>query len=95
MSEGEDLRKLPLHLSKNNLARLLARRIDGIFVSDFEQGEIGPDLFRHAFLMGLEGVSSKHRDRPYRAGRSPHWVKVKNRQRPAMSQVMNFISSDG
>jgi ATP-dependent DNA ligase len=43
--DGEDLRALPLHLRKNNLARLLARRPDGIFVSDFEQGEIGPDLF--------------------------------------------------
>ncbi|WP_172628257.1 hypothetical protein [Bradyrhizobium ivorense] len=24
-------------------ASLLARRVDGIFLSDFEQGEIGPD----------------------------------------------------
>jgi bifunctional non-homologous end joining protein LigD len=28
--DGDDLRKLPLHLRKNNLARLLARRADGI-----------------------------------------------------------------
>ena len=69
--DGNDLRKLPLHLRKTNLARLLARRPEGIFVSDFEQGEIGPDLFRHACLMGLEGMVSKRRDRPYRAGRSP------------------------
>jgi hypothetical protein len=27
-------------------ARGLARRVDGIFLSDFEQREIGPDLFR-------------------------------------------------
>jgi bifunctional non-homologous end joining protein LigD len=27
---GDDLRKLPLHLRKNNLSRLLARRVDGI-----------------------------------------------------------------
>ena len=40
------------------------------------QGEIGPDLFRHAYLMGLEGLVSKHRERPYRAGRSPQWIKV-------------------
>jgi hypothetical protein len=40
-------------MRKINLARLLARRVDGIFLSDFEQGEIGPDLFRHACLMGL------------------------------------------
>jgi hypothetical protein len=44
--DGDDLRKLPLQLRKTNLARLLARRPEGIFVSDFEQGEIGPDLFR-------------------------------------------------
>ena len=43
---GEDLRKLPLGLRKANLARLLARRPEGIYVSDFERGEIGPDLFR-------------------------------------------------
>jgi len=37
--DGEDLRKLPLHLRKNNLARLLARRADGIHLAPFEQGE--------------------------------------------------------
>jgi bifunctional non-homologous end joining protein LigD len=30
--DGEDLRQLPLSLRKTNLARLLARRPDGIFV---------------------------------------------------------------
>ena len=80
VSDGEDLRRLLLSMRKTSLARLLARRVDGIFLSDFEQGEIGPDLFRHACLMGLEGLVSKHRDRPCRAGRSPYWVKVKNRQ---------------
>ena len=88
VSDGEDLRKLPLTMRKSNLSRLLARRVDGIFLSDFEQGEIGPDLFRHACLLGLEGMVSKHRDRPYRAGRSPHWVKVKNRPHPAFSRVL-------
>jgi ATP-dependent DNA ligase len=57
--DGDDLRKLPLHLRKNNLARLLARRPDGIFISTFEQGEIGPDLFRKACEFGLEGLVSK------------------------------------
>jgi hypothetical protein len=46
--DGEDLRTLPLSMRKTNLARLLARRPDGIFVAPFEQGEIGPDLFRAA-----------------------------------------------
>ena len=51
-------------MRKTNLARLLVRRPDGIFVAPFEQGEIGPDLFRAACAMGLEGLVSKHRDRP-------------------------------
>jgi ATP-dependent DNA ligase len=56
-------------MRKTNLARLLARRVDGIHLAPFEQGEIGPDLFRHACLMGLEGLVSKHRDIAYRGGR--------------------------
>ena len=31
VSDGEDLRKLPLTMRKTNLSRLLARRVDGIF----------------------------------------------------------------
>ena len=69
---GDDLRKLPLSMRKANLASLLVRRPDGIFVSDFEQVEIGPDLFRKACEFGLEGLVSKHRDRPYRGGRQKH-----------------------
>ncbi len=78
MVDGEDLRRLPLSMRKTNLARLLARRPEGIFISDFEQGEIGPDLFRKACEFGLEGLVSKHRERWYTAGRSANWVKVKN-----------------
>jgi hypothetical protein len=37
--------------------RRCTQRVDGIFLSDFGQGEIGPDLFRRACLMGLEGLS--------------------------------------
>jgi bifunctional non-homologous end joining protein LigD len=86
-ADGDDLRKLPLALRKTNLARLLARRPDGIFVAPFEQGEIGPDLFRAACNMGLEGLVSKHRDLGYRAGKSPSWVKIKNPKHPAMARV--------
>ena len=89
VSDGEDIRKLPLSMRKTNLSRLLARRVDGIHLAPFEQGEIGPDLFRHACLMGLEGLVSKHRESPYRGGRIDRWVKVKNRQHPAFSRVMD------
>jgi len=72
LAEGDDdLRKLPHHLRKASLERLLARRPEGIFVNPFERGEIGPDLFRAACKMGLEGFVSKRRERPYqRASRS-------------------------
>jgi bifunctional non-homologous end joining protein LigD len=77
--EGDDhLRRLPLHVRKSKPEGLLARRPEGIFVNPFERGEIGPDLFRVACDMGLEGLVSKHRDRPYQAGRSKYWVKIKN-----------------
>src|SRR6478609_2241202 len=59
--------------------------VDGIHLAPFEQGEIGPDLFRHACLMGLKGLVSKHRDSPYRGGRFDRWIKVKNRSHPAWS----------
>jgi ATP-dependent DNA ligase len=76
-------------MRKLKLARLLRRRPNGIFLAQFEQGEIGPDLYRHACLMGLEGMVSRHRDRFYRPGRCDHWIKVKNRKHPAMERVMD------
>jgi hypothetical protein len=36
--DGEHLRGLPLSMRKTNLAQLLARRPDGIFVAPFEHG---------------------------------------------------------
>jgi hypothetical protein len=46
------LRRLPRFERKDRLARLLRGRSDGIFVAPFEQGEIGPDLFRAACNLG-------------------------------------------
>jgi bifunctional non-homologous end joining protein LigD len=90
--DGEDLRKLPLHLRKNNLARLLARRADGVHLAPFEQGEIGPDLFRAACNMMIEGLVSKRRDSLYRAGPSRDWVKVKNPKSSAMNRAKDAFS---
>jgi len=85
--DGEDVRDLPLSMRKANLDRLFRGRSDGIFVNPFEIGAIGPELFRAACNLGLEGLVSKRSDRPYRGGRSPHWVKVKNRSSPAMNRA--------
>jgi bifunctional non-homologous end joining protein LigD len=61
------------------------RRPEGIFINPFERGEIG--LLRAASSMGLEGLISKHRDRPYQAGRSKHWIKFKNQKHHAFDRV--------
>jgi bifunctional non-homologous end joining protein LigD len=90
--DGEDLRNLPLSMRKTNLDRLLRGRPDGIFINPFESGAIGPDLFRAACDMGLEGLVSKRADRPYRGGRSPHWVKVKNRNHHSFDRVREAMS---
>jgi bifunctional non-homologous end joining protein LigD len=89
---GVDLRPLPLSMRMASLAKLLHRRPDGIFTGSFEQGEIGPDLFRKACEFGLEGLVSKRADRPYRVGRSKDWVKVKNRTHPAIERVKDSFS---
>jgi ATP-dependent DNA ligase len=60
--DGEDQRQLPLSLRKTNLAWLLKRRIPGVFIAEYEQGEIGRDIFRVACSMGLEGIVWKRRD---------------------------------
>jgi ATP-dependent DNA ligase len=52
----------------------------------------GEDLRRLPLSMRKTNLArllvSKHRGRPYRPGRSPNWVKVKNPKHPAMTRVM-------
>jgi len=45
--------------------------------------------------MGLEGLVSKRLDRPYQAGRSKHWVKIKNRKHPAVDRVVEAPGDPG
>jgi hypothetical protein len=39
-----------------------------------------------ACKLGLEGIVSKRRDSPYSSGRSPHWIKSKNPNAPAVKR---------
>ena len=43
-------------------------------------------MFREACKLGCEGIVSKCLGSPYRSGRSPHWVKVKNPKAPAVKR---------
>jgi bifunctional non-homologous end joining protein LigD len=87
---SEDLRPLALSLRKDKLAQLLSRPVDGIFTAEYEQRDIGDDLFRAACKMGLEGIVSKRLDRAYGAGRCKHWLKTKNPAHPAYNRVRDM-----
>ena len=43
-------------------------------------------IYKHASALGCEGIVSKRVGSPYRAGRSPHWLKVKNPASPAVKR---------
>jgi hypothetical protein len=42
---------------------------------------VGMQTVQHACHMGLEGIVAKRRDRPYRSGRSPDWIRVRTQTR--------------
>jgi bifunctional non-homologous end joining protein LigD len=60
---------------------MLAKARPGI---RFNEHIEGPTVFAHACKMGLEGIVSKRKDSPYRSGRSPDWLKMKNPAAPAV-----------
>jgi bifunctional non-homologous end joining protein LigD len=80
-------RRQILHARKARLKKLLAKSGDGIQFSEHLEGDVGATMFEHACKMGLEGIVSKQRYRPYRAGHSTSWVKVKNPDSAAMKRV--------
>jgi bifunctional non-homologous end joining protein LigD len=83
--DGDDLRREPLNVRKATLASLLARAASGLRFNEHLEGD-GPDLFHHACMLGLEGIVSKRKDSQYRSGRSPHWIKSKNPNAPAVKR---------
>jgi bifunctional non-homologous end joining protein LigD len=84
---GTDLRRDAWHVRRATLASLLRKASSGIRLSEHIDGD-GALAFQHACRMGLEGIVAKRRDKPYRSGRSPDWIKVKNPDAPAASRVI-------
>jgi bifunctional non-homologous end joining protein LigD len=84
--DGVDLRREPLAVRKATLASLLARAAPGLRFNEHLDEKNGPLVFAHACKLGLEGIVSKRRDSSYRSGRSPHWIKSKNPQAPAVKR---------
>jgi len=86
--DGEDLRRHPWEIRRATLTGLLRKVGLGIHLSEHLNGD-GETIFRHACALGAEGVVAKRRDRPYRSGRSPDWIKVKSPDAPAVFRLID------
>ena len=76
--EDRDLRGLPLTERKRILRMVLPPLGALKYVDHFE--EDGTALMEHVSALGLEGIVGKKADSPYRAGRTPSWVKIRREQ---------------
>ena len=85
--DGRDLRREPWSDRRRKLARLLRGAGHGVQLSDHMEGTDGDAMFRHACAMGLEGIVAKRRDKPYRSGRSPDWIKVRKSARTGRDEA--------
>lgn len=74
--DGHDLRRTEYRVRRHLMEDALAKQDGAIRIS--EEIDADPDaLLAHACQLGLEGIIAKHRDRPYRSGRTGDWLKIK------------------
>src|SRR6058998_2863572 len=73
--EGYDLRPLPLERRKALLEQIVPSVGPLKYLSHFPKD--GEALYEQVVKMGLEGIVAKKADAPYRAGRSPNWLKIR------------------
>jgi ATP-dependent DNA ligase len=50
------------------------------------QRTLGTTTRAHGCKLGLEGIVSKRKGSPYRSGRSPDWLKMKNSNAPPVKR---------
>jgi ATP-dependent DNA ligase len=84
--DGEDSRRAKIEERKRTMARLLGRLQPGIVVNEYFEGD-GAVIYKHACALGCEGIVSKRLGSSYRAGRSDHWLKIKNPDAPAVRRL--------
>lgn len=78
--DGWDLRRLPLRERRWLLDPIVAGRTGAIRLSEEVEAD-GEEFYRIACAHGLEGIIAKHREKPYRSGRSDCWQKITCRRR--------------
>lgn len=74
--DGQDLRMMPLSERRQLLEPIVSGRTGAIRFSEEVHAD-GAEFFQVACEMGLEGIIAKRRDKPYRSGRRPEWLKIK------------------
>jgi bifunctional non-homologous end joining protein LigD len=79
---GDDLRRDPLEVRKATFASVLSKTGRGLRWNEHIEGD-GATIFRHVCKLALE---DKRKDSPYRSGRSPDWLKIKNPEAPAVKR---------
>jgi bifunctional non-homologous end joining protein LigD len=82
---GKDLRRTQLEERKGVLAKLVRKASWAVQLNEHiaERGDI---VFRHACMLGFEGIVSKRVGSPHVSGRSRHWIKSKNPAVPAVKR---------
>ncbi len=76
--DGRDIASLPLDERKRQCAQLLEQLGAASPIRYSQHFEVdGSALLERACALGAEGIISKRRDQPYRAGRSDGWLKSK------------------
>jgi bifunctional non-homologous end joining protein LigD len=88
--DGVDLSRELWDERRKVLTRFLRKTGDGIRLSDHLDGADGEIVFKNACALGLEGIVAKRRDKPYRSGRSPDWIKIKNPDAPAAMRILEW-----
>jgi bifunctional non-homologous end joining protein LigD len=83
--DGQDLRGVPLENRKSALAELIRGSKDGIAFNNHFDGD-GMIVFRHACMLGRQGIVSKRLGSHYQSGRVDHWLKIKNPAAPAVKR---------
>jgi bifunctional non-homologous end joining protein LigD len=78
---SEDIRQEPIEDRRHRLAGLLRLPNQGIALNETYR-EDGTMIFKYACALGCEGIVSKRLGSRYRAGRSKHWIKIKNPAAP-------------
>jgi len=73
--EGYDVRPLPLERRKALLERIVPHVGPIKYLEHFAKD--GQALYEQVVKLGLEGIVAKKVDAPYRAGRSPNWLKIR------------------